>query len=466
MEQIADNIYKVAGSYFLNGAKALVTFSDKNIFETPDAALVKLPEIEKKEYREAVPWGASNNLPGEVLALIEENPIACACLPHKIDVSYGGGVKIGYYDETDNFKAYTKKEILGNAQLKEIDNFFLRNDLPRVYSELITDLQWFYNGFIEIILNQDTSQTRKITKISAKEAVFSRWETANPDTGLIENHFYSAKWADGKPKAEEVIVTPVLGSTDIITELEERIGRIPNSDGETNDEMKFRYIIPVTMPWPGRKYYQKPYYYSIIQSGWLEFANALPKLKKALMTNSMTINYHVEIRDKYFDELFAKEGIKDKKDKEARVKKELTDINTYLKGSENAGKSWFSYFKYDGGNKIEIPDIKIKVIDKKMGGEYIEDSHEASSMIFIAFGVHPSLIGTIPGKTTSNLSGSDKRELLRIEQTMQKRLRDSILKPLYLIKQINKWPEELEFSIPDIILTTLDQGKEVQQINQ
>jgi len=326
-------------------------------------------------------------------------------------------------------------------------------------------LQWFYNGFVEIILNKDNPDKRKITRISAKEAVFSRWETANEKTGLIENHFYSAKWSEGKPKAEEITATPVLGRTDIINELEERIGRTAIPLGQKKDEKKYRYIIPVTLPWPGKRYYQKPYYYSIIKSGWLDFANALPKLKKALMTNSMTIFYHVEINENYFPRIFSEEGIRDKKKQSERIKKEFRNINKYLKGAENAGKALFSYFKYEHGSKVEVPEIKIKVIEKKLGGEYIEDSHEASAMTFIAFGVHPSLIGTIPGKTTSNLSGSDKRELLRIEQTMQKRLRDSILKPLYLIKTINKWPEDVEFSIPDIILTTLDQGKEVEQIN-
>jgi len=462
-----DKIYELGGVAYLEGAKALVTFSSSNIFEKPEGTLIKLPEIKGKTYREVVPWGENNNLPGEILDLIETNTIASTCLVHKIDVCYGGGVQFGRYDENDNFIKYTKKEILANAKLKEIHDFFLRNDIPRVYSELITDLQWFYNGFVEIILNKDDPSKRKITKLSAKEAVFSRWETANPDTGLIENHFYSAKWADGKPTADDITVTPVLGRTDIINELEERIGRIAETaTGKPKDEKEFRYIIPVTLPWPGKKYYQKPYYFSIIKSGWLEFANAIPQFKKALMSNSMTIFYHIEIHENYFPRIYTEEGIKDKKEQAARRKKEYRDINNYLKGSLNAGKGIFSYFKMTPDGKVEIPEIKIHVIEKKLGGEYIEDSHEASAMTFIAFNVHPSLVGTIPGKTTSNLSGSDKRELLRIEQSLQKRLRDSILKPLYLVKTINNWLEEVEFSIPDIILTTLDQGKEVQKINQ
>ena len=74
------------------------------------------------------------------------------------------------------------------------------------------------------------------------------------------------------------------------------------------------------------------------------------------------------------------------------------------------------------------------------------------------------MIGVIPGKTTSNLSGSDKRELLRITQSLQSRIRQAALKPLNIVKKINNWPENIVFAVSDTILTTLDQGKEVQEI--
>ena len=114
--------------------------------------------------------------------------------------------------------------------------------------------------------------------------------------------------------------------------------------------------------------------------------------------------------------------------------------------------------------KVEIPDIKIKIVDTKVGGEYNEDSQEASAMIYTAFRTHPNLISVIPSKNNSNLSGSDKRELLRIAQTFTRRVRNEWYSLLNLIKQINGWPDELVFSISDVILTTLDQGKEVQEI--
>jgi len=35
---------------------------------------------------------------------------------------------------------------------------------------------------------------------------------------------------------------------------------------------------------------------------------------------------------------------------------------------------------------------------------------------------------------------------------------------LYVVKLINQWPEEVVFAVNDVILTTVDQGKEVQEI--
>ena len=439
---------------YLKGSAAAVTFSSKEYFQEPEDP-VKLDKT-----RGAVPWGTDNDLPQQIVELVEANPIATPSLEHKIDVAYGAGVKFGYLDDDNEFKEASKAE--KQSKYKEVQQFFSDNDITGMYSELLTDLIWFYNGFIEIILNRENPGSRKIVSISCKEAFFSRWESANEKTGIVENHFYSSKWPE-KPKKEEYTSTPVLWSKNPTRELAVAMGREKSLDGKTKDEKKFRYIIPVKMPYPGRSYYPKPYWYSIIKSGWLEFANKIPEFKKAYMLNSLTVAYHVEINEKYFPSIFNKEGIKAKKDQEKRIKKEYEDINKFLKGAENAGKTMITYYRATPDGKVEVSDIKIHVIDKKIGGEYLEDSHEASAMIAYAMRVHPSLIGVIPGKTTSNLSGSDKRELLRIQQTMQKRIRDKVLRPLYLVKKINKWPEEIEFSIPDLFLTTIDQGKEVDK---
>ena len=446
---------------YLKGANAAVTFTNKIFFEEPVESIL-LPSKSKKQ-RGVAPWGADNDLPDRIVTIVGKNPIGSRCLVFRIDVAYGNGPKFGHNVDGE-FTEYSDKEIASSVELQEIEAFFNDNDIEGMYSELITDIEWFYNGFDELILDRNDPAKRKIISLAAKEAYFSRWESADPKTGLVENHFYSTKWAEG-PQENEYEVTPVLWTKNPGKELEIKIGRTKNLKGEKKDDGKYRYILPVRMPSPGRKYYPKPYYYSIIESGWMDFANAIPTFKKALMQNSITIAYHIEIHEDYFKKVFKKEGITDKKKMDARVKKEYDELNKFLKGADNAGKAMITYFKTTPDGKEIIPDIKITVVDKKMDGKFIEDSQEASSMTFIAFGVHPQQLGPIPGQTVSNLSGTDKRELYTINQALQARLKSRLLRALYLVKQINKWPEELKFAIPSIIINTTDKKDQIEEVN-
>lgn len=70
-------------------------------------------------------------------------------------------------------------------------------------------------------------------------------------------------------------------------------------------------------------------------------------------------------------------------------------------------------------------------------------------------GVHPSLQGASPGKN-KNINGTEARKLFIIKQSMMKPTRDILLQPLRVVKAINDWPEDIDFVIPNIMLTTLD----------
>ena len=70
---------------------------------------------------------------------------------------------------------------------------------------------------------------------------------------------------------------------------------------------------------------------------------------------------------------------------------------------------------------------------------------------------------TYAGKGKS-INGTEARELFIIKQAMMRSFRDCLLKPFYLIKAINKWPEDIHFTIPNIQLTTLDQGTGSQKV--
>ena len=108
---------------------------------------------------------------------------------------------------------------------------------------------------------------------------------------------------------------------------------------------------------------------------------------------------------------------------------------------------------------MRIPhDIIIKPIESFIkGGEYIEDSEEATNVISNAMGVHPSLQGASPGKNKT-INGTEARELFNMKQALMKPLRDLILQPLNVVKAINGWDPDIDFVIPHMQLTTLDKN--------
>jgi hypothetical protein len=461
MEKIKSNpIIFPDGQGFLPGIKAAVTIKDtRDMFLKPDASPIPIQSKDNK-LRGAVPWGYNNQLPHEIIDKVAKSPDLSTDMLFNIQIGYGDGIVACRFEVDEK----GDKKVVPVYDNVEINDFFETNDINGYLLEQLSDLHFFYNVFPEIILNKDDPDKRKVVYLTSKEAAFSRWEEMNPVTGKIEHHFYSAKWPDGTPAEKDLEVTEVLDAHRPIMDILQRIGREPNKNNEKVDDKVFRYIMPVNVPTPGRSYYQKPYWYSIIESGWYDFAIAIPQFKKYLIENGMTIRYIIRLSDDYFPDIFSREGIKESQAQKDRIKKEYDDLNKYLTGLKNTGKSMVTFFKASPDGK-KIYRIEIEVVENKFkGGEYLEDSSEVSNMIAYTLGVHPSLIGASPGSNKSSFSGSDKRELFIIKQALLKPIRDRILRPLYLIKKVNKWPDNIHFAIPNIVLTTLDKNTGSQKV--
>ena len=77
--------------------------------------------------------------------------------------------------------------------------------------------------------------------------------------------------------------------------------------------------------------------------------------------------------------------------------------------------------------------------------------------------VHSNLVGSVPGKTQTNNSGSDKRELYTIAQALQKPYHDLLFNVHRLIIRFNHWDNVVP-TCPFIQLTTLDENKDAKQV--
>ncbi|MFR1987595.1 MAG: hypothetical protein ACLS29_05595 [Prevotellamassilia sp.] len=98
---------------------------------------------------------------------------------------------------------------------------------------------------------------------------------------------------------------------------------------------------------------------------------------------------------------------------------------------------------------------------QKEGGDWSEDVQSASNTICYADNVHPNLVGAVPGKSQSNNSGSDKRELFTMKQALETAFHDLLLLPLQVVCWYNGW-EGVTPRVPMIQLTTLDQHRDAQ----
>lgn len=404
------------------------------------------PAPSKKGYLGYVPWGADNELPTQILEKIRADEVMSSNMWFNVTTAYGRGFKV---TNPDGSKINTP----------EIKRFFERNNMTKYWAEQFTDSKHFFFSVMVVILD---TEGKKIVQVRHKEVVNCRFETCNPETGNIENIFY-ADWKS-KPNEDAIEAIPLLDMDDPIGDLMVRMGREPDPvTGKTrNDEKARKFAIVNRIPTAGEKYYPFPYYYATFNSGWSTLKAMIPVAKVAKMRNGMVLKYVVEMHRDYFAKLYSSEKITDPVKQAERRTAEINNIKNFLSGIDNQNKSWFSTYYIDPNGK-ENSMVRITRLDKeKEGGDYIEDSEEAANIVSYAMGVHPSLIGSAPGKNKS-INGTEARELFTMKQALERLPRDIMMVPFQVLTIFNEW--DIEFDIPDLMLTTLDQKTDAKEVS-
>lgn len=143
----------------------------------------------------------------------------------------------------------------------------------------------------------------------------------------------------------------------------------------------------------------------------------------------------------------------------------IAEMEEFLKGPDKAGSAFISYFDTDqmaqGANKeynrIKITEYKSAItIDKELLG-----SAGVNTEILAAMNLNPDVLGvSVPGGAYGgNKGGSNIREGKLVYDSMLGLERQITLEPLYLMRDFNKWDEDIRFRHRDTVLTTLDKGK-------
>ena len=381
-----------------------------------------------------MPWGADDQMPFDMIKLIESDETLSTCQMFNAEVCYGSGL------------VYQTEECKSQVQ-EEVEDFFLDNNMASYFLGVCQDFKHFGFAISVIILNESGN---KIVRILRKEACYTRFAPANKE-GVIPKVLY-ANWRNAV-RPEEVEVIPLLNPLSPWTDLQTQVKK-----------GKRKFAVVSRVPTPDSTYSPIPYYAALFKGKWYNIKQLIGIAKEAKLRNSAPIKYHIEIAKTFWANIFKAEGITDRVKQQERVNEEKDNIINFLTGMENSGKVLFSEF-YVSPNGEEQHDVVINKIETdKEGGDWATDIIEAVNMMCFTMRVHSNLVGSVPGKSQTNNSGSDKRELYTIAQALQKPYHDLLFNVHRLIIRFNKWGKAFP-DCPFIQLTTLDENKDAKQVS-
>lgn len=382
-----------------------------------------------------MPWGADNEMPYNILDLIESDETLSTCQIFNAEVCYGAGLQ---YD-CNNATAQVQQQV---------EDFLLDNDLPSYFLGVCQDFKHFGFAVSIVILNTDGT---KIVRLFRKEACYCRFAPADKH-GHIPYILY-ANWRKSVQK-DSVEKIELLDTYAPWSDLRERM---------KNKTKTRKFAIVSRVPTPDSTYYPIPYYGSLFRGNWYNIKKLIGMAKEAKLKNSAPIKYQIEISNKYWDGIFRTEGITDRVKQKERVMEEKQKIIDFLTGMENSGKVLFSsfYVTPDGKENHEVKITKIET--DKEGGDWSTDIIEAVNMFCFTMRVHSNLVGSVPGKSQTNNSGSDKRELYTIAQALQKPYHDILFTVHQIIIRFNDW-KNVQPVCPFIQLTTLDENRDAKTV--
>lgn len=393
------------------------------------------------------PWGVDNELPYKIRDLVGSDEVTAQNKFFNVLACYGAGPVLNGADGQP-------------TTLPEAIRFRKRTGLGTFFLEQITDMKYYFMAVSVIILSKDGTQ---INRLVHKDACFCRLAKADK-SGRI-SHVYYANWKKGNLQRGDIERIPLLREDDPIGDLMVKMGREPGQDGRCYVRTPLRkFAVLLRFPTVGCQYYPTPYYAAMFRGGSYFEKRLISAAKIAKIRNHASVKYQVEVEHKYWQKIISEERITDPLKIKERIKKEKEKIRDFVAGVHNSGKAWITGYYVDPLGH-EVRDIRVNNIEgSKEGGDYADDINVAANTLCYADNTHPNLVGAVPGKSQSNNSGSDKRELFTMKQALETAFHDLLLRPVEMVCEFNGW-QGVTPAVPMIMLTTLDEHKDAKRIN-
>ena len=423
-----------------NSVENLPTMKARAVFQVNSASVFKedidiLP-VSISDKLQYMPWGGDNNMPYDILQLIEDDETLSTCQMFNAEVCYGSGL-VYNCDDADN------------VTREQVQEFLMDNDLASYFLGACQDLKHFGFAVSVVILSNDAT---KIVRVVRKEACYCRFAPADKD-GRIPQVLY-ANWRKCVTDEKQVEAIELLDMASPWDDLRVRIAYRTKCR---------KFAVLSRVPTPDSTYYPIPHYASLFRGKWYNIKQLIGIAKESKLKNSAPIKYQIEISQKYWESIFRSEGITDRRKQQKRIVEEKQSILDFLTGAENSGKAWFSTFYVTPDGKEQHDVVIHKIEDSKEGGDWSTDIQEAVNMICFTMRVHSNLVGSVPGKAQTNNSGSDKRELYTIAHALQKPYHDLLFNVHRIIIRFNGW-RGVRPDSPFIQLTTLDEHADAKKV--
>lgn len=425
-----------------NASAVFITTPRQTFREDVDSVVAQLPD--GTQY---VPWGAEDNIPYDLIDLIESDETLATCQVFNAEVCYGAGLRYC-------------ADMADASTVNEVEQFLLDNSMPEYFLGVCQDIKHFNFAVSVIELNRDATA---VVGLHRKEACYCRFTKAD-ERGRIPTVFYGPF---RNPKADDRFEKiPLLDPRSPWKDLMMRTGRRTRPDGTVRDSGERTFAIVTRFPGVDSMYYPIPHYAALFRGSWYEIKKLIGVAKLSKLKNAAPIKYVVEVSQRYWDNIFQSRHVSDPKEQRKIINQRKREMLQFLTTTENTGSVLFTGKSMSVDGKNENPDITVTSIDSrtKEGGDWESDIAEAINMICFTMRVHSNLVGSVPGKTQTNNSGSDKRELYTIAQALQKPYHDILFRVHELIIRFNGW-KGVHPVCPFIQLTTLDEHTDAREVN-
>lgn len=455
-----------------------------------------------------IPWGPNNDLPNNIFLLGSSLPYTAAALKYLIDITVGLGPAVMY--KWARYVGGTVKEelipfehagVLISGRLREVENeiyeatsvnesnplieslkkekerlqkdykewerswkeikkFIENNNLELHYQKCMTDDAHLDIYFPTIGLNKGRvgKWKAKIESVGHISAVCARMEQMD-ENWKINYVYYAEKWRKDATQTlmnKDAVAYDALMPEHLLSDLRKKVEENQNTSPGRRPTW---FCCPSYYPSMLRPYYPQPAWWSIFSSRVYDYASTLIYDKAIARQNSTMFGKMIFINLSYLKQLFDQRGADTPEEQQKIINDIHGRINQFLQVRGNNGKGVFldSFLSQDEKTlwkSIEIVDVP----QPSNGADTKTELEEISSIIFFAMGIHPALIGAIPGKSGSS-GGTFQRELQLLKQMQVSPRQRIYLRFLQSISTFNEWDSHAVWVIKEQVLTTLDRNK-------